>query len=29
MATYEETIDALEGAIKKWEKIYTNAGTDV
>lgn len=27
MATYEETMDALEGAIKKWEKIY--AGVDV
>ena len=28
MATYEETKEALEGAIKKWELIYANAGTD-
>ena len=26
MATYEETKEALEGAIKKWELIYANAG---
>ena len=28
MATYEETKEALEGAIKKWELIYANAGAD-
>lgn len=28
MATYEETMEALEGAIKKWEKIYAGVGVD-
>lgn len=28
MATYEETMEALEGAIKKWEKIYAGVGID-
>ena len=28
MATYEETMDALEEAIKKWEKIYAGVGVD-
>lgn len=28
MATYEETKEALEGAIKKWEKIYAGVGVD-
>ena len=28
MTPYEETKEALEGAIKKWELIYANAGAD-
>ena len=28
MATYEETKEALEGSIRKWELIYANAGAD-
>ena len=28
MATYEETKEALEGAIKKWELIYAGVGVD-
>ena len=28
MATYEETKEALEGAIKKWKLIYAGVGVD-